>query len=108
MSETVKDTVLLEDLDSTIETDKDNRYSDATGETMMLTTIDNPFNPKTEYDEWREWDKDNGYNTGEFLARLIDSEKTFDIDDELLLSQRLTEVMYEVLEHDVLNVYVLV
>lgn len=39
-------------------------------EEHMLTTIDNPHNPFTEWDEWLAWDLHYGWNTCGFLARL--------------------------------------
>ncbi len=36
---------------------------------VKLSTSDNPFNPHTEFDEWRRWDTENGYYTLEYIAR---------------------------------------
>ena len=36
----------------------------------MLTTIDNPFNPFTHFDEWFAFDEEKGYHTCQFLARI--------------------------------------
>ena len=36
----------------------------------MLTTIDNPFNPVTQWDEWYEYDEEKGYCTSGYLARI--------------------------------------
>ena len=36
----------------------------------MLTTIDNPFNPFTHWDEWRRYDEDNKYFTCSYLDRI--------------------------------------
>lgn len=36
----------------------------------MLTTVDNPWNPFTNYDEWYTFDHDMGYDTPGFLARI--------------------------------------
>lgn len=35
----------------------------------MLTTIDNPFNPFTEYDDWKVFDRDYEHYCHEVLAR---------------------------------------
>jgi len=36
----------------------------------MLTTIDNPFNPFTQFDEWKDFDETQGYYTCPYLARI--------------------------------------
>lgn len=51
--------------------------------TSMVTTLDNPFDPFTEFDEWFNWDMVNGYNTPGLLARLlITSNQLSDADQE--------------------------
>ena len=32
-----------------------------------LTTIDNPFDPFTEFDQWILFDKDKGYDSSEYV-----------------------------------------
>lgn len=39
-------------------------------EEYMLTTVDNPFNPFTDFHEWYTYDIALGYNTMSFLARV--------------------------------------
>jgi hypothetical protein len=39
-------------------------------EEHMLTTVDNPWNPFTNYDEWYQYDQAKGYDTTGFLARI--------------------------------------
>ena len=75
---------------------------------LVLTTIDNPFNPKTDYAKWQTWDTDNGYNTEQFVARLISMEEGFDVDDEVTLIELTNKVVNEVLEHDMTQMYILV
>lgn len=36
----------------------------------MLTTVDNPFDPRTNWTEWYQWDVAQGYNTSAYLARI--------------------------------------
>lgn len=37
----------------------------------MLTTVDNPFDPVTQFNEWNTWDRYAGYNTLAYLARVV-------------------------------------
>lgn len=37
----------------------------------MLTTVDNPFNPFTMFDQWLAYDIMMGYNTASFLDRVV-------------------------------------
>ena len=37
---------------------------------VMLTTIDNPFNPFTQWDEWKRYDEDKKYFTCAYLDRI--------------------------------------
>ena len=36
---------------------------------IALTTIDNPFNPIEQFDDWQRFDFDHDYHTNEILAR---------------------------------------
>ena len=38
----------------------------------MLTTLDNPFNPFTQFDRWNQYDCAKGYYTVAYLARVVD------------------------------------
>ena len=37
---------------------------------VMLTTTDNPYNPFDQFHSWLLFDKEKGYNTCEYLARI--------------------------------------
>ena len=37
---------------------------------VMITTVDNPFNPLTDWDDWYNYDESKGYYTSEYLARI--------------------------------------
>ena len=38
---------------------------------VALTTIDNPYDPITDFDNWYLYDEQKGYCTSSYLARLI-------------------------------------
>lgn len=51
----------------------------------MLTTVDNPFNPHTQFDEWFAFDEQQGYHTSSFLARMVKSSN--ELPDALQVSE---------------------
>jgi len=53
----------------------------------MLTTVDNPFNPFTQFDEWYDWDVAHDYNTVAFLGRISKSSQDLSLADQLLAVQ---------------------
>lgn len=38
---------------------------------VALSTRDNPYNPLLDYTHWYLWDTQAGYNTAEYLARIV-------------------------------------
>ena len=40
---------------------------------IMLTTIDNPFDPFEQFDAWYDYDVRMGYNTCSYLARIANT-----------------------------------
>lgn len=36
----------------------------------MLTTTDNPYDPFTQFDQWRQFDEQKGYYSCNYLARI--------------------------------------
>jgi len=36
----------------------------------MITTEDNPFDPRSDFGAWDEWDRAHGYNTSAYLDRI--------------------------------------
>ena len=68
----------------------------------MLTTFDNPYNPFDDFTLWMLYDKENGYNTCERLARiarLSDDMSQDEIDAET------ERAMDEIIFYDFLNIY---
>jgi hypothetical protein len=60
----------------------------------MLTTVDNPWNPFTNYDEWWVYDHNKGYDTPGFLARIANvSLSLSDVDFDLAIEQAIEEIV---------------
>jgi len=53
----------------------------------MLTTVDNPFNPFTEFEEWLQYDMSSGYNTSAFLDRVVMTSNELSEPDQALAIQ---------------------
>lgn len=47
----------------------------------VLTTIDNPYDPVTQYSEWYKYDTSRGYNTCGLLARISKTSDTMSDSD---------------------------
>jgi hypothetical protein len=60
----------------------------------MLTTIDNPFDPFTQFDEWYSWDEASGYHTSSFLARIVKtSDELSEADQDLAIEDAIDEII---------------
>lgn len=60
----------------------------------MLTTIDNPYNPFTHYDEWFQFDESSGYFTTQYLARLtLSSPDLSDADESIAIENAIDEIV---------------
>ena len=46
-----------------------------------LSTSDNPYSPLTDYDQWQAYDHQMGYNTSEYLARIVKT--THELGDQI-------------------------
>ena len=68
----------------------------------MLTTNDNPYNPFDEFTLWLLFDKEKGYNTCEYLARITQ------LSDDLSEKETEDEIeraMDEIIKYDPFGIY---
>lgn len=68
----------------------------------MLTTNDNPYNPFDEFALWLLFDKEKGYNTCEYLARIAQ------LSDDLSEKETEDEIeraMDEIIKYDPFGIY---
>lgn len=62
----------------------------------MLTTVDNPFDPFTRFEEWLEYDISMGYNTTAFLGRIAKVSNDLSQPDQALAIQNaIDEIVQE-------------
>lgn len=69
---------------------------------LMLTTLDNPFDPFTQFEEWYEFDVQKGYHSCGYLARITNSSDELSEEDELLAIET---AMKEITNFNVLGIY---
>ena len=68
----------------------------------MLTTFDNPYDPFDQFTLWLMFDKEKGYDTCEYLARIVQlsddlTEKEVDEETERAID--------EIIKYDPFNIY---
>ena len=68
----------------------------------MLTTIDNPYNPKTDFDNWLIFDMEKGYNSIEYLARIAKTSDQLSDDEN---DEEIERAIDEIIQMDFLNIY---
>lgn len=60
----------------------------------MLTTIDNPYDPFTQYDQWYAFDTTMGYHTCSYLDRVaITSDELSDASYQLAVQEAMDEIV---------------
>lgn len=69
---------------------------------VMITTVDNPYNPFTQFDDWMAFDRQKGYFTCEYLARVANT--SLDIPDSIYY-EIVNDAINEMIEFDVLGIY---
>lgn len=61
----------------------------------MLTTVDNPYDPFTEFNEWLSFDTRKGYHTLALLARVTNtSEDLSEYDQNLAIDEAIDEIIF--------------
>jgi len=69
----------------------------------MLSTIDNPWNPFTNFDEWYAFDISHSYNTLAYVARIAKTDS--DMDDSTY-RQEVNRAINDILKYNPLPIYV--
>lgn len=69
---------------------------------VAITTFDNPFNPFTQFTEWLLFDKEKGYNTCEYLARIAKVEDNLSQQE---YNHAVEQAIDSMIEIDPFNIY---
>jgi hypothetical protein len=63
---------------------------------VMLTTVDNPYDPFDQFDEWYAFDVSSGYHTASFLGRIVKgSDQLSEADQEFATAIAIDEIVRE-------------
>lgn len=68
----------------------------------MLTTVDNPYDPFSQFDEWLAYDHQKGYFTNEYLARVAYPIHSL---GDIVYQESIEQAIDDILEHDYGNIY---
>lgn len=68
----------------------------------MLTTVDNPFNPFTDFDKWYLFDIEKNYNSCAYLGRIARTSDAMTEDERNAETERAID---EIIKNDFLNMY---
>lgn len=67
-----------------------------------LTTIDNPFNPLTQFNDWFLFDEEKGYHSCAYLARIArTSSQLSEVENDLEVERAIDEII----KNDFMNIY---
>ena len=70
---------------------------------VMLSTIDNPYDPFDNFSSWYMYDVDSGYNSCAYLARIAKTSEQFtDTENE----EEIERAIDEIIQYDFRNIYV--
>lgn len=69
---------------------------------VMLTTVDNPFDPFDQFDDWFRYDEEKGFHTSSYLGRIVQTDDEMS-DEEF--RKAIEQAVDEILKYDFMNIY---
>lgn len=61
----------------------------------MITTEDNPYDPRSDFGSWYMWDTGQGYNTSSYLARVASLSEDF---PQEVIDRQIEDAIDEIIE----------
>jgi hypothetical protein len=62
----------------------------------MLSTVDNPFNPFTQFKDWLSYDESKGYYSNALLARVVSySDELSEADQDVAIESAINDIIKE-------------
>lgn len=82
--------------------DLENNDTNSSNKPFLITTVDNPYNPFTNFQEWFLFDSEKGYGTCDLIGRLVNT--SYQLSDEE--NQEEIQNAYEqILKYDEVGLY---
>lgn len=69
---------------------------------VMLTTIDNPFDPFEQFDSWFLFDVEKGYNSCDYLGRIAKTSEQLSDDEN---NEEIERAIDEIIKYDFTNMF---
>ena len=69
---------------------------------VMLTTIDNPFDPVEQFDSWFLLDVEKGYNSCDYLGRIAKTSEQLSDDEN---NKEIERAIDEIIKYDFTNTF---
>ncbi len=67
-----------------------------------ITTVDNPYDPFDQFDDWFMYDTDKGYNSCGYLDRIA---RTSDAMSDAENRKEIERAIDEIIKYDFMNIY---
>ena len=69
---------------------------------VFLTTVDNPYDPDTQFTSWYMYDRQKGYDSCDYLARIARTSNQ--LSDEEYVDE-IERAIDEIVHYDILDIY---
>lgn len=69
---------------------------------VWLTTVDNPYDPFKQFDDWFNYDVINGYNTCSYIARIAQTSSLLSDEEN---NKEIEKAIDQIIKYDFANIY---